>query len=107
MYIYLFHGHESESCNAIFSSLEMASVWIHKHSLTGIVLRYTVDEPGFDERLKTKDPKPPKYILDRTDDPDGRETYVNNLWHWHYRYGYGENDPGFDEAFERWEKEHL
>lgn len=105
MLFYLFHGPCCSTCTAIFSSLEMAHDWIRKHSLSGIVIQYTINKPAYDLGLKTQ--TLPEYLLENIGDSHGIETYTDYSRHWKFCYGYCEDEPDYDEARRRWYLEHA
>ena len=48
MGVWLFNGEGSRFASGVFSELSLAEEWISKHSLTGILTEYPVDEGAFD-----------------------------------------------------------
>jgi len=75
--VFLFYGATSKTCVAAFSSLQMATAWVKQYRLTGNLIKFTVDNPGFESRLA--EGSMPKYI--DTDYPGAREAYVDNSYH--------------------------
>jgi hypothetical protein len=48
MHVWLFNGEGSHFASGVFSALGPAEEWIAKHSLSGILTAYPVDEGVFD-----------------------------------------------------------
>ncbi len=96
--VFLFYGAASKTCVAAFSSLQKATAWIKQYRLTGNLIKFTVDNPGFESRLA--EGSLPKYI--DTENSCAREAYVDNSFHWHFYYGIGEDEPEYGDAFDRW-----
>jgi len=101
--IFVFYGAASKACVATFSSLKKAQEWIKQHSLSGLVIKFTMDRPGFDLRLAAG--SLPKYLDEN--DPHARESFVDNSFHWHYFYGVSDDEPGFGDAAERWNRKNA
>ncbi len=98
MDVYLFQGARSRNCNAAFSSFDAAARWIREHGLTGMLLRYTIDRPSYEEHLASG--TLPRLFREPT--PEAREQYIDGDDSWHFCLGLEESEEGFLDAFKRW-----
>lgn len=64
MRVWLFNGEGAHFASGVFSELSLAEDWISKHSLTGILTEYPVDEGVFDWAIEHNlfKPKPDKRL---------------------------------------------
>ena len=103
--VYAFHAQGSRFCNAVFSSTDVARAWIAKHKLTGLLTEYDLDRPVFDTRREAG--TLPALLRQRQEagtlTAADVEQYVDGRVHFHFALGVGEDDPGFRDAYDRWE----
>lgn len=105
--VFVFHGNASRHANAVFSTRAGAESWIVRHSLTGLLIEYDLDEPDFDRRLRDGSlPEDLREALKRGEAATPLiEQYFDDSRHHHYIFGVGEDSPDFCDASDRWNSE--
>ena len=99
--IYAFHGTGSRYANAVFSSVTVATQWITRHKLTGLLTAYYVDDPGYDRKKRAGNL--PKF-KQGNDESSIIQWYVDGGEHVHYFLGIQEGTPEFEDAAEAWDR---
>lgn len=106
VYVYVFCGFGGRHANAVFSTAERADDWVRKHELSGLLTRYKLDTPAFDENMSCGKLKSIEIAIRQGEDARIHiQRYVDGSWHRHYFYGVSDESLGYLEASDRWDRE--
>ncbi len=103
--VWIFIGLNSTAPNAVFSSLELAKVWLRKNMLSGYMFVHKINEPGFDLHLEKGDLLPRKLRDVVVKDPNVinqiRETWYDRTEVFMVAFGCFELDDDFLAAHDK------
>ncbi|WP_426670215.1 DUF7710 domain-containing protein [Mucilaginibacter sp. McL0603] len=83
--VWVFHGAQGRFASGVFTTLEKAGHWIKKHSLTGVLTEYPLDEGVYDWAIENE-------LFDVKKDNQREPAFIQSFTtasqeHFHYENG--------------------